>query len=180
MTPVRGRVWRFGDDVDTDAMAPWATIAEPFERRRSQVLRQRPDFATGVRPGDVIVAGRNWGCGSSREQAAENLQLLGVGAVLAASFGRIYFRNAVALAFPNLVCPDAADACEDGDEVEVDVASARVRNLTRGTVSAAQPYTADMLAIVEAGGLIEVLRRRLGRVEGTEGTEAEAHVEVRR
>lgn len=157
---LRGRAWVFGDDVDTDVMAPWDVIAAPFEQRRARILHPRPEFARDVQPGDLIVAGRNWGCGSSREQAPENLQLLGIGAVLAESFGRIYFRNAIAMAFPNLCCPGIAEAVDDGDVVEIDLRSAIVHNRSRGVSLAAQPYTAEMLAIIEAGGLLEVLRRR--------------------
>jgi 3-isopropylmalate/(R)-2-methylmalate dehydratase small subunit len=160
---VRGRVWRFGDDVDTDAMAPWATIALPFEERRSTVLRVRPEFAEQVQPGDLIVAGRNFGCGSSREQAPENLKGLGVAGVLAESFGRIYFRNCVALAFPNLACPGVHAACQDGDDVEFDVATGEVVNHTRGTRLEAPPWSPDMLAVLQQGGLLEVLRERLAR-----------------
>lgn len=159
-TSVRGRVWKFGDDVDTDAMAPWSTLSQPFEERRQSVLRLRPEFAQRVQPGDVIVAGRNWGCGSSREHAAENLKLLGLGGVVAESFGRIYFRNCVAIAFPTLACPGVAAAFEEGDEIEFDVRSGLVRNATRGVVLHAEPYTGDMLQILDQGGLLEVLRRR--------------------
>lgn len=158
----RGRVWKFGHNVDTDVMAPWDTIAAPFEERRARVLHVRPDFAAGVRAGDVVVAGRNFGCGSSREQAAENLLLLGVGVVAAESFGRIYFRNCIAIGFPNVACAGVYDACEDGEEVEVDVERAVVRNLSRGVELRGTPWTEDMLAIVRAGGLLPVLRERLG------------------
>ena len=158
---IRGRVWKFGDDVDTDVMAPWNTLSLPWEERRKAVLQIRPEFVEGVQPGDVIVAGRNWGCGSSREQAPENLKLLGVAAVVAESFGRIYFRNGIAIAFPNLACPGIHAACDEGDEIEVDVRSGRVRNLTRGGVLQARPYTEDMLAILERGGLLEVLEERV-------------------
>ena len=160
-TRIRGRVWRFGDDVDTDVMAPWNTISAPWEDRRGSVWHIRPEFADQVEPGDLIVAGRNWGCGSSREHAPENLQLLGVVAVVAESFGRIYFRNCIAIAFPNLVCPGIHAACEEGDEVELDVATGLVRNLTRGTELHGEPYTGDMLDIVRRGGLLEALQQRL-------------------
>jgi 3-isopropylmalate/(R)-2-methylmalate dehydratase small subunit len=159
---IRGRVWKFGDDVDTDVMAPWNTISAPWEERRPSVLHTRPGFVDQVNPGDLIVAGRNWGCGSSREHAPENLQLLGIGAVVAESFGRIYFRNCIAIAFPNLVCSGIAAASEEGDELEVDIASGRVQNLTRGTELQGEAYTRDMLEIVEAGGLMKVLEQRLG------------------
>ena len=158
---IRGRVWKFGDNVDTDVMAPWNLMSTSWEERRASILHTRPEFAERVQPGDLIVAGRNWGCGSSREQAPANLVRLGVAAVVAESFGRIYFRNCVAIAFPNLACPGIAAACEEGDEIEVDVASGRVANLTRGGELGAQPYTADMLEILEQGGLMEVLKRRL-------------------
>jgi len=157
---IRGRVWVFGDNVDTDVMAPWNTLSLPWEERRKAVLAVRPEFVERVQPGDVVAAGRNWGCGSSREQAPENLQLLGVAAVVAESFGRIYFRNCVAIAFPNLACPGIHAACADGDEVEIDVRSGRVHNRTRDVVLQAQRYAPDMLAILDAGGLLEVLKRR--------------------
>ena len=157
---IRGRVWVFGDNVDTDVMAPWNTLTLPWEERRKAVLAVRPEFVERVQPGDVVAAGRNWGCGSSREQAPENLQLLGVAAVVAESFGRIYFRNCVAIAFPNLACPGIHAACADGDEVEIDVRSGRVHNRTRDVVLQAQRYAPDMLAILDAGGLLEVLKRR--------------------
>jgi 3-isopropylmalate/(R)-2-methylmalate dehydratase small subunit len=158
---VRGRVWKFGDDVDTDVMAPWNTISQPWEERRQAVLHIRPEFAERVQPGDLIVAGRNWGCGSSREHAPENLKWLGVGGVVAESFGRIYFRNCVAMAFPHLACPGVHGLCEEGDELEFDIRSGLVRNLSRGAELRARPYTEEMLRIVEQGGLLEVLKRRL-------------------
>jgi 3-isopropylmalate/(R)-2-methylmalate dehydratase small subunit len=158
---LRGRVWKFGDDVDTDVMAPWSSLLRPWEERRRDVLAIRPGFADQVRPGDLVVAGRNWGCGSSREQAPENLKLLGLAAVVAESFARIYFRNAVALAFPHLACPGIHEACEEGDQLELDLRTGRVRNLNRGHVLAGHAYTPEMLAILEAGGLLNVLARRL-------------------
>jgi 3-isopropylmalate/(R)-2-methylmalate dehydratase small subunit len=155
-----GRAWKFGDDVDTDAMAPWNTLLKPWEERRAGVLSIRPEFAAGVRSGDLIVAGRSWGCGSSREQALENLRLLGVAAILAESFGRIYFRNAVATAFPHFVCPGIHAACEEGDIVEVEIDTARVSIPTRGLVLQGSPYAPEMLHILRKGGLLRVLAER--------------------
>jgi 3-isopropylmalate dehydratase small subunit len=168
-TLIRGRVWKFGDNVDTDVMAPWNTLSLPWDERRKSILQIRPEFVERMQPGDIIVAGRNWGCGSSREQAPENLQLMQVAAVVAESFGRIYFRNCIAIAFPNLACPGIHAACADGDEIELDIRSGAVRNLTRGTVLHARPYTDDMLAIVEQGGLLAVLKQR-GRSERKPGS----------
>lgn len=159
----RGRVWKLGDDVDTDVLAPWASISEPWEERRRSMLPSRRDLVDGVRPGDILVAGRNFGCGSSREQAPENLQQLGIGAVVADSFGRIYFRNCVAIAFPTLACAGVAAACEQGDEVEIDLGAGTVKNLTRSVELRGEGYTEDMLAIVEQGGLMKVLEDRVSR-----------------
>lgn len=158
---IRGRVWKFGDNVNTDLMAPWDTIGQPWEEIRRLVLHTRPEFAEQVQPGDVIVAGRNWGCGSSREQAPQNLKSLGIAAVVAESFGRIYFRNSIAIAFPHLACPGVAVAFEDGDEIEIELETARIRNLSRGTQLRGQPYTPEMLEIVEKGGLMALLKGRL-------------------
>jgi len=157
---IRGRVWKFGDNVDTDVIAPYSTLSLPWSERRQSVLPIRPEFVGRVQPGDIIVAGHNWGCGSSREQAPENLKLLQLGAVVAESFGRIYFRNCIAIAFPNLVCPGIHDGCAEGEDVEIDLRDATVRNLTRGTTLQARPYTDNMLAIIEQGGLLEVLKQR--------------------
>jgi 3-isopropylmalate dehydratase small subunit len=163
---VRGRVWKLGDDVDTDQLAPWSTLSSPWEERRAAILRARPELVQQVRPGDVLVAGRNFGCGSSREQAPENLKLLGLGGVVAESFGRIYFRNCVAIAFPNLACPGIAAGCEDGDDLCFDVRTGRVENHSRGLVLAAPPWTAEMVEILEQGGLLAVLRRRVAAGRG--------------
>jgi 3-isopropylmalate/(R)-2-methylmalate dehydratase small subunit len=158
---IRGRVWKFGHNVDTDVMAPWSSLAQPWEERRRLIFAIRPEFVEQVRAGGIIVAGRNWGCGSSREHAPENLKRLGIAAVVAESFGRIYFRNSVAIAFPNIACPGAHDAFDEGDEMELDLATARVRNLTRDVELQGQPYAPEMLSILEKGGLLNVLRERL-------------------
>ncbi len=156
-----GRIWKFGHNVDTDVMAPWNSLSLDWEERRKVVLHTRPEFVDAVRPGDLIVAGRNWGCGSSREQAPENLKLLGVAAVLAESFGRIYFRNCVSMAFPNLVCPGIYDGCEDGDELDVNLKTGHVINCTRKVELQCQPYAPEMMRIMEAGGLLEMLKHRV-------------------
>lgn len=158
---IRGRVWKFDHNVDTDVMAPWNSLNLEWEERRKTVLHIRPEFVRQMEPGDVIVAGRNWGCGSSREAAAENLQKLGIGAVVAESFGRIYFRNSLAIALPNIVCADVHGAFEDGEELELELKTARIRNLTRGTELQGTPYTEEMLTIIEKGGLMNRLKEKL-------------------
>ncbi len=157
---IRGRVWKFGDNVNTDVMAPWDTISQPWEEARHRVLHIRQDFVEGMRAGDVIVAGRNWGCGSSREQAAQYLKDLGLAAVVAESFGRIYFRNSIAIAFPNIACPGVAGDFDDGDQIEIELETAAVRNRSKGRKLQGQPYTAEMLEIVQKGGLMALLKER--------------------
>jgi 3-isopropylmalate dehydratase small subunit len=158
---IKGRVWKFDHNVDTDVMAPWTSLGQPWEERRKVILHNRPGFSDQVKPGDFIVAGRNWGCGSSRENAPANLKELGLAAVVAESFGRIYFRNSVAIAFPNIACTGVHEAFEEGDEIELDLNTARVRNLTRSTEIQGQPYTEEMLNIIEKGGLMNVLKERI-------------------
>lgn len=160
-TIIKGRVWKFGHNVDTDVMAPWTSLSMPWEERRKVILHIRPEFAEQVKPGDIIVAGRNWGCGSSRENAPQNLKDLGIAAIVAESYGRIYFRNSIAIALPNIVCENVSGAFEEGDEMELDLETAKVRNLTRSTELQGQTYTPDMLNIIEKGGLLNVLKERL-------------------
>ena len=160
-TIIKGKIWKFGHNVDTDVMAPWNSFGQPWEERRKVILHNRPGFTDQVEPGDIIVAGENWGCGSSRENAPANLKKLGLGAVVAESFGRIYFRNSVAIAFPNVACPGVHEAFEEGDELELDLATARVRNLTRGTELNGRPYTPEMIHIIEKGGLMNGLKDRI-------------------
>ena len=161
MTLIRGKVWKFGDNVNTDVMAPGSTFNTPWEETRKVILHIHPKFTQEAKPGDVIVAGKNWGCGSSREQAAANLKRLGLGCVVAESFGRIFFRNCVALAFPTIVCPGVAQAFEEGDELELELESARVRNATKGRELMGEPLSEDMLAIIAKGGIIPAMRERL-------------------
>lgn len=156
---LRGRVWKFGHDISTDLLAPGAYAVAPLEERKRHVLEAvRPEFAREVRPGDVVVAGRNFGCGSSRETAPEGLQALGVACVLAESFARIFFRNAVALGLPVLPCPGVWELFEDGDQAEVVVADAWVRNPRTGRELRGQPLPPVMVDILQAGGILERLR----------------------
>lgn len=166
MNQLRGKVWKFGDNIDTDVMAPWKSISATWEERKKHVLHIRPGFVNQVAAGDIIVAGRNWGCGSSREQAAENIQKLGVAAVVAESFGRIFFRNAIALALPCLVCPGVYTAFKEGEEAAIELETALVENCTRGIRLQGQPYTLQMIEIIEKGGLLGVLKEYLSIRKG--------------
>jgi len=161
MTLIKGKVWKFGDNVNTDVMAPGFAFTAPWEELRKLILHIHPKFTQEAKPGDVIVAGKNWGCGSSREQAPANLKKLGMGCVVAESFGRIYFRNSVAIALPSIVCPGVAEAFAEGDDLELELESARVRNLTTGKELQGEALSQDMLAIMAKGGIIPALKERL-------------------
>jgi 3-isopropylmalate/(R)-2-methylmalate dehydratase small subunit len=158
MTIIKGKVWKFGDNVNTDYMDPGFAHHAPWEEIKKVILHIHPKFTKEAKPGDVIVAGKNWGCGSSRESAPVNLKRLGVGCVVAESFGRIYFRNSVAIAFPGIVCPMVAEAFEEGDDLELDLESALVRNITTGIKLQGEPLSPDMLAIIAKGGIIPTLK----------------------
>lgn len=163
---IKGKVWKFGHNIDTDVLAPWSSISASWEERKKDVLHIRPGFVDQVQPGDIILAGRNWGCGSSREQAAENVKKLGVAAVVAESFGRIFFRNAIALALPSVVCPGVHEAFEEGDELDLDLKTAVIENKTRNLRLQGHPYTDEMIEIIDKGGILEVLKERLSENKG--------------
>ena len=158
----KGKVWKYGDDVNTDVIFPGKytyTLMEPPEMAKHALEDLDPEFALKVKPGDVIVAGKNFGCGSSREQAAACLKAAGVQAVIAKSFARIYFRNAINLGLPVLQSEEASDNLRAGDEVEIDFAG--------GTIMAGEktykfpPLPDSVIGILEAGGLIEYTKKKL-------------------
>ena len=156
---MRGRVWKFDHDISTDVLSPGQFALDPVEVRKLHVLESvNPAFAPEVKPGDVVIAGRNFGCGSSRETAPENLKALGVACVVTESLGRLFLRNAVAVGLPVLVCAGVHEAFSDGDTAEVDLASGRVRNVDRGAELQGDSLPPEMLEILEAGGILAVLR----------------------
>jgi 3-isopropylmalate/(R)-2-methylmalate dehydratase small subunit len=156
-----GRVWAFGDDIDTDLLAPGAYMKGPIEQLAPHCLEALDaGFARSVRPGDVLVAGDNLGIGSSREQAVHALKHLGIRVVLARSFGRIFYRNALNLGLPSLVCPDL-HAVRTGDELRVDMIGGVVENLSTARVHACEPIPPHLLEMVEDGGLLPHLEKKL-------------------
>jgi 3-isopropylmalate/(R)-2-methylmalate dehydratase small subunit len=162
--PILGRAWVFGDDVNTDVIMPgkYLTVRDPQQLAPHVMEGIDPDFAQKARPGDVIVAGKNFGCGSSRETAPAAIKAFGIGCVVAVSFARIFLRNAVNIGLPVLECPAAARALTTGDDVEIDVAAGRIVDRRRGTTFEATPFPPFMRELMAAGGLIPYTRRRLG------------------
>ena len=162
---VRGRVWKFGDSVDTNQLAGGGLRGTSgSDTLRINCLRGlRPEFAEDVKPDDVLVAGENFGCGSSRETAVEALQLCGIAAVLAESVARIHRRNSIALALPTYTVHGITAFVDDGDQVEVDYRSRVIRNLTRGGEIALPGLSESVEEIYEEGGISEVIRAKLAR-----------------
>ncbi len=161
---ISGRVWKFGDNIDTDAMAPGIYVGLPTNEFKKYCLKSvRPEFPENVRPGDLIVAGRNFGCGSSREIAPENIKALGISGILAESTGRIFFRNCIAIGLPIVICPEVAKLFNDGDQGEIDPATGTIKNLSSGQQSESKPLSSVMLNVLEAGGIMPLLKKRLGK-----------------
>ena len=155
-----GRALVFGDDINTDLLAPAAYLKGSMENLANHCLEDLDaDFAAGAREGDIFVAGTNLGIGSSREQAPQALQLLGIRTVLAKSFGRIFYRNALNLGMPTLVCPHA-DRIRNGDQLRVDAAAGVVHNLSTGEDLACEPLPDHLLEMVGDGGLIPHLKKK--------------------
>jgi 3-isopropylmalate/(R)-2-methylmalate dehydratase small subunit len=154
------RAFVFGDNIDTDVLAPGRLMKRPIAELATACLEAvDPTFAASVRPGDVVVAGRAFGIGSSREQAAEALKHLGVSAVLATSFARIFFRNAINLGLPAIIFPFASEI-SSGDTLEVDAAAGLVLNRSTDKRYVVTPLPARLMAMIDDGGLTPHLKRR--------------------
>lgn len=157
---IRGRVWMFGDSVDTDVITPGVYVDAPMEEMKRHVLEAlNPRFPKEVKTGDIIVAGRNFGCGSSRETAPDAIKALGVAAVVAESFARIFFRNGISIGLPVLTCPGASGIFKEGEEAELDIHQARVKNLSTGASLQGQPLHEDILEIISQGGTLSLLQK---------------------
>ncbi len=160
---IRGRGHKFGAHIDTDQIIPakYLTTTDPQELGEHCMENNDPEFAKRVQHGDVIVADINFGCGSSREHAQISIQGAGISCVIAKSFARIFFRNAINLGLPVLECSEAVDGIDSGDELDVDLSTGTIRNLTTEQVFKAKPFEPFMLEIIEAGGLVEYTKRKL-------------------
>jgi len=159
---VQGRVWKLGDNVDTDQLAPgrYLSLTDPRELASHCLEDVLPEFHTSVEPGDIVVAGENFGCGSSREHAPIALKALGISCLVAGSFARIFFRNCINLGLPALTSLEAVAAIEDGDEVRIDLDTGRIENLTRPFECSAPPLPDFLTEIIDAGGMTAYVRKR--------------------
>lgn len=153
------RTWKFGDDINTDVITPGRYTVTTDRKRLGEIafIEYRPEFAKEVEEGDVIVAGSNFGCGSSREHSPVAIKAAGVSAVIAKTFARIFFRNSINIGLPLFVCEDA-DKIDDGDDIEINIKTGEVRDKTKDIVLKAKPLPEFMQRIVEKGGLVNFLR----------------------
>ncbi len=158
----QGRAWLLGDNISTDLLSPGHYVHDPHDVRLKHVLEAvRPGFAQGVRTGDIVVAGRNFGCGSSRESAAMHLKDLGVAAVIAESFARIFSRNALAIGLAVLSCPSISTRVQDGEHIIVDVVAGEVF-LADGSRLELERLPDQMLEVLAKGGIVPILKE-IGR-----------------
>lgn len=160
---IQGKVIKFGDNVDTDVIIParYLTSSDPMELARHCMEDLDPTFAKRVTRETVLVAGKNFGCGSSREHAPLSIKAAGVQAVIAESFARIFYRNAINIGLPILESEEAARKTNEGDEVEIDLTTGTIRNLTTGETFQAQAFPPFLQEIITQGGLMNLVKKRV-------------------
>lgn len=160
---LKGKVHKYGDNVDTDVIIParYLNTSDPAELASHCMEDIDADFVKNVKSGDIIVAEENFGCGSSREHAPIAIKESGISCVIAKTFARIFYRNAINIGLPILQCPEAVDAINAGDEAEVDTTTGKVTNLTTGKSFQAMPFPEFMQKLIEAGGLITYAREKI-------------------
>jgi 3-isopropylmalate/(R)-2-methylmalate dehydratase small subunit len=153
------RAWKFGDDINTDVITPGRYTVTTDKKQLGKIafIEYRPEFGQKVKEGDILVAGYNFGCGSSREHSPVAIKATGVSAVVAKSFARIFFRNAINIGLPLFISEDA-DKIDDGDDVSIDFNTVEILNKTKGITIKVKPLPEFVLKIVEKGGLVEFLR----------------------
>ena len=158
---LKGKAHKFGSNVDTDVIIParYLNISEPKELAKHCMEDIDPEFIANAKPGDIIVATTNFGCGSSREHAPLAIKACGISCVIAQSFARIFFRNAINIGLPLLESSEAVKEIESGDTLEVDLTSGRINNISKGKAFIANPYPEFMMGIINAGGLIQYTKK---------------------
>lgn len=162
---IRGKAFVFGSNIDTDQIYPgrFLELTDPVDVGKHAMEGADPSFVKEFQAGDIIVASTNFGCGSSREHAAVTLKAAGAGAILAESFARIFYRNAVNLGIPVLVCPGIGKSVEKGDTLRVDLAAGKVVNETSGILAEGQPLSEYVMKILKNGGIKPLIRSQYGR-----------------
>jgi 3-isopropylmalate/(R)-2-methylmalate dehydratase small subunit len=160
---IEGKVHKYGSDVNTDVIIParYLNVYDPAELAQHCMEDIDPEFLKRVKPGDIIVAGTNFGCGSSREHAPLAIKAAGISCVIAKSFARIFYRNALNTGLPILECEEAVDKTQAGDILEVELSTGEIKNITRGLTFKAKPFPEFMLELIKSGGLIEYTKRKL-------------------
>jgi 3-isopropylmalate/(R)-2-methylmalate dehydratase small subunit len=160
---IRGRVWKFGDDVDTDAIIParYLNTSDPKELAKHLMEDADKDFPHKVKAGDLLVATKNFGCGSSREHAPIAIKAAGIQAVIAKSYARIFYRNAFNIGLPIFESPEASEKIRETDEIEIDADSGVIKNLTTHEEYRANPIPPFMQELIDAGGLIEWTKNKI-------------------
>ncbi len=160
---IKGTTYLFGNNVDTDQIisAKYLVTTDAKELAAHCMETLDPDFPKKVKAGDVMVAGKNFGCGSSREHAPISIKGLGIGLIIAESFARIFFRNCINIGMPILECPEAAKDAKQGDQMEIDLDKGKITNLTQKKTYQAQPFPEFMQQIIRAGGLMPFVKQRL-------------------
>jgi len=162
---ITGNVHKYGDNVDTDVIIPARhCVSIKEEDLAAHCLEDLDkDFVNKVQPGDILVAGNNFGCGSSRENAPIAIKGAKVGCVIAKYFARIFYRNAINIGLPILECEEAVDGIDAGDTLEIDLETGAIHNLTKNTTYQAVPFPATMQEIINKGGMVNYVRDRLGK-----------------
>jgi len=160
---IRGRVWRFGNDIDTDVIIParYLNTFEPEDLAKHVMEGVEKDFYSKIKAGDIIVAGKNFGCGSSREHAPIALKAAGIQAIIAKSFAGIFYRNAFNIGLPIFESPDASEKIKEADVVEIDTDIGIIKNMTRQEEYKANPIPPFMQELISAGGLVEWTKKKL-------------------
>jgi 3-isopropylmalate/(R)-2-methylmalate dehydratase small subunit len=155
-----GKAWTFGENMNTDEIIPgrYNITIDPLELAKNVFCEVKPEYATNVKPGDVIVGGQNFGCGSSREHAPIAIKGSQAKCIIAPSFARIFFRNCINIGLPILECPEAVADISEGDEVDVDLANGKISNKTKGHTYQARPLPDFVLKIADAGGIVNFLK----------------------
>lgn len=162
---VKGKVWKYGSDVDTDVIIParYLNTSDPAELARHCMEDIDATFAKEVKAGDIIVAEDNFGCGSSREHAPISIKAAGISAVIANTFARIFYRNALNIGLPILECPEAVKGISKGDEVEIDLARGIIKNITKNESYQAAPFPDFMQELIKSGGLVNYTKELLAQ-----------------